>query len=118
MKALEENPNWQAIKQVDRQRLLTEGRLKTPGELSIGDDAGLIKSLRDRSLPVWATTAEALPERFRQATLAAAKLLEPKTERVRLTSGTLKSPEDVKAWLAATETVVLGKLKKGPIVIN
>ena len=37
---------------------------------------------------------------------------------MKLTSGTLKTPEDVKAWLAATESDLLAKLEKGPIVIN
>ena len=62
--------------------------------------------------------ADALPERFRQAALAAAKLLEPKTQSVKLTSGTLKTPDDVKAWVGETETELLGMLDKGPIVIN
>ena len=65
-----------------------------------------------------AATADALPERFRQVALAAARLLEPKTQRVSLSSGTLKTPEDVKAWLGEAETELLGKLKKGPVVIG
>lgn len=118
MQALEENPNWKKTKRSDQDRLLKEAGIMPVGELSIGDDALLISALGQRSLPVWAAMADALPERFRQVALAAAKLLEPKTQSVKLTSGTLKTPEDVKAWLGETETELLGKLKKGPIVIN
>lgn len=118
IEALGENPNWQKIKKADQARLLKEAGIVETGELEIGDDAGLIAALSERSLPVWAATADALPERFRQAALAAAKLLEPKTQSVKLKSGTLKTPEDVKAWLAETETDLLAKLKKGPIVIG
>jgi hypothetical protein len=71
-----------------------------------------------RSLAVWATAAEALPERFRQAALAAARLLEPKTQRVTLSSGTLKTADDVAAWLADTEAELLEKIKKGPVVVG
>lgn len=118
MAGLEASQNWQKIKKADQARLLREAGIVEIGELEVGDDAGLIAALSERSLPVWAATADALPERFRQAALAAAKLLEPKTQSVKLKSGTLKTPEEVKAWLAETEADLLAKLKKGPIVIN
>ncbi len=118
MRALDENPSWQKTKKDDQDRLLKEAGIAPVIEVSIGDDALLIAALNQRSLPVWSATADALPERFRQAALAAAKLLEPKTQSVKLTSGTLKTPEDVKAWLGETETELLGKLEKGPVVIG
>jgi len=49
---------------------------------------------------------------------AVAKLLEPKTQHVHLTSGTLKTEQDVKDWLAEQEKVLLEKVKKNPIVIS
>jgi hypothetical protein len=118
MKALEANANWKKLKSEQRKQLLQDSRLTPPEELSIGDDTSLMAELSARSLAVWTTTADALPERFRQVTLAAARLLEPKTQRVSLSSGTLKTPEDVTAWLAETEAELLEKIKKGPVVIN
>jgi hypothetical protein len=118
MASLEENPNWQKIKKAEQARLLKDAGIVAIGDLEIGDDAGLIAALSQRSLPVWAAMADALPERFRQAALAAAKLLEPKTQSVRLKSGTLKTAEDVRAWVAEAEAQLLEKLKKGPIVVN
>jgi len=50
--------------------------------------------------------------------MAAAKLLEPKTQRVHLSSGTLKTEQDAKDWLANTEKDLLAKLKTGPVVIS
>lgn len=118
MKALETNSNWQKLAREQRDQLSQDARLTPPEDLSIGDDAGLMAELSARSLPVWETTADALPERFRQAALAAARLLEPKTQRVSLSSGTLKTPDDVKKWLAETEKELLEKIQKGPVVIN
>ena len=106
------------LKNEQREHLLEDARLTPPADLSIGDDAGLMAELSARSLTVWATAADALPERFRQVALAAARLLEPKTQRVSLTSGTLKTPEDVTAWLGETETELLDKIKKGPVVVG
>lgn len=118
MAALEENPNWKKTKKADQTRLLKEAGIEPVGDLAVGDDAAIIKALTERSLPMWATTADALPERFRQAALAAARLLEPKTQRVSLSSGTLKTPDDVATWLAETEAELLEKIKKGPVVIG
>ena len=116
--SLDESPNWRKTKKSDQERLLKEAGIAEVGDLSIGDDGALMTALSERSLAVWSATADALPERFRQAALAAAKLLEPKTQSVRLKSGTLKTPEDVKAWAAATEAELLKKLEKGPVVVG
>jgi hypothetical protein len=118
MASLEESPNWKKTKKSDQERLLQEAGVAEVGDLSIGDDGSLMTALSERSLAVWSATADALPERFRQAALAAAKLLEPKTQSVRLKSGTLKTPEDVKSWAAATEAELLKKLEKGPVVVG
>jgi hypothetical protein len=59
-----------------------------------------------------------LPQQFVNAALAAAKLLEPTTQHVHLTSSTLKTAEEVKAWIKVTEQELLTKVKAGPVVIN
>jgi hypothetical protein len=118
MRSLEKDKNWQALKKAERERLLGEAGIFPIGELSIGDDASLIAALSERALPVWAALADALPERFRNVTLAAAKYFEPKTQSIKLKSGTLKTAADVKTWLELTEKDLLEKVKKGPIVIS
>jgi hypothetical protein len=118
MKALEDNPSWQKISQTDRERLLGEVAIEQVGELSIGDDSLLLSALAERSLEAWAALSDALPERFRQVSLSAAKLLEPKTQSVKLKSSTLKTTDDVNKWLVETEKDLLDKIKKGPIIIG
>ena len=118
MAALSANVNWKKLSQPQRDQLVLDYQLMPLAELAIGDDAGLLAELSSRSLKMWATEADALPERFRQVALAAAQLLEPKTQRVSLSSGTLKSPEDVTAWLAETEAELLEKIQKGPVVVG
>ena len=118
MASLEESPNWKKTKKSDQERLLKEAGIAEVGDLAIGDDGALMTALSERSLAVWSATADALHERFRQAALAAAKLMEPKTQSVRLKSGTLKTAEEVKAWVEEIEVELLAKLKKGPIVVS
>lgn len=117
MAALEANENWKKIKKADRDRLLTEAGLRDFDVPAMSTDEELLGSLDACSLPVWTSKADALPEQFRKVALAAARLLEPKTQSVHLRSGTLSSAEEVKAWLAETEKELVGKLKKGPVVI-
>src|SRR5262249_27055799 len=95
METLEANADWQKLTEEQRGHLLKDERMTPVANLSIGNDAALMSELSTRSLAGWATTVDALPERFRQVALAAARLLEPKTQRVTLSSGTLKTPEDV-----------------------
>jgi len=86
--------------------------------LSVGTEADLIRLLEQTPLPAWKTRTDALLQQFVRAAIAAAKLLEPKTQPVHLTSGTLKTEQEVKAWLASTEKALLAKLKTGPVVIS
>jgi hypothetical protein len=116
--SLEASANWQRLRSEDRIQLLEDAGVVSPADLSVGDDASLLAELSARPLAVWATTADALPERFRQVALATARLLEPKTQRVSLRSATLKTAEDVAAWLAKTEAELLSKINDGPVIIN
>jgi hypothetical protein len=117
MAALEADENWKKLAQADRDRLLSDAGLQDIAAPAMSTDEELLRSLDACSLPVWASKADALPEQFRKVALAAARLLEPKTQSVHLRSGTLTSPEEVTAWLAETERELVGKLKKGPVVV-
>jgi len=44
--------------------------------------------------------------------------LEPAAQTVKLTSGTLKTEDDVRNWIEKTEQELLEKLVDGPIVIS
>lgn len=94
-----------------------KGIAKIP-PLSIGDDSSLIGALEETPLTGWKTKIDALPQQFSNAALAAAKLLEPETQNIKLTSGTLKTEADVTTWINRTELELLERLENGPIVIS
>jgi len=50
--------------------------------------------------------------------MAAAKLLEPETQTVKLASGTLKTEDDIRNWVKDIEKHLFNKIKYGPIVIS
>ncbi|KUK51869.1 MAG: hypothetical protein XD78_2342, partial [Desulfotomaculum sp. 46_296] len=86
-------------------------------ELSVGDDKALLLSLKETPLPNWKTKRDALQKQFKNAALAAARLLEPKTIEIKLISGTLKTEQDVKEWITRTEKNLLENIKNGPLIV-
>jgi hypothetical protein len=98
--------------------MLADEGIDTLPARAVGTEADLIRTLEQTALPAWKTRTDALPQQFIRAAMAAAKLLEPKTQRVHLISGTLKTEPELQAWLAGTEKDLRTKLKIGPIVIS
>ncbi len=86
--------------------------------LSIGDDSSLIGTLEETPLAGWKTKINALPQQFSNAAFVAAMLLEPETQTVKLTSGSLKTEDDVRSWVKDVEKDLLNKIKDGPVVIS
>ena len=118
MAALTASDNWKRLKADQRKQILADEGIDGLPALSVGSEADLIRTLEQTSLPAWKTRTDALPQQFARAAMATAKLLEPKTQRVHLTSGTLKTEQQVKAWLAGTEKDLLSKLKNGPVIVS
>ena len=117
MSALTNSENWKKLKADQCKQILADEGIDTSPALAVGTEADLIRTLGETALPAWKTRTDALPQQFARAAMAAAKLLEPKTQRIHLSSGTLKTEEEVKAWLAGTEKDLLAKLRNGPVVI-
>lgn len=118
MAALVASESWQKLNGDQQKEILAAEGIDTLAPLSVGSESDLIRSLEHTPLPAWKTKTDALPQQFARAAMAAAKLLEPKTQHVHLTSGTLKSEQEVKDWLAETEKELLAMLKAGPVVIS
>ncbi|MFP4106352.1 MAG: BREX system P-loop protein BrxC [Phycisphaerae bacterium] len=118
MAALTASDTWGKLKADQQKQVLAAEGIAEAEALSVGSEADLVRSLERTALPAWKTRTDALPQQFARAALAAAKLLEPATQHMRLSSGTLKTEQDVKDWLAGTEKELLAKIKNGPVVIS
>ena len=115
---LEASDSWQKIKKDQRKQILAECSIAEIPVLSVGSDDELQRSLDATPIPSWQEKTDALSHRFGNAAMQAAKFLEPKVQRVHLSSGTLKDENGVKSWLSAQEKDLIGKLTDGPIVIG
>ena len=116
--ALAQNDNWNIISLEQQEDILDFEGIAEIALLSIGDDSSLIGTLEETPLTGWKTKIDALPQQFSNAAFAAAMLLEPETQTVKLTSGTLKTETDDTNWIERTERELLEKLEDGPIVIS
>jgi len=118
IETLAASPTWGQLSEDEQQAILSKENISPIKPLSIGDEDALVQTLEATRLDAWQTLSDALPERFARAAVAAARAREPKMQTVRLTSGTLKTEEDVKSWVAETEAKLVGRLKDGPVVVS
>lgn len=115
---LEPAESWRTIAQSDRDRILQDLNLVKVTKGATGTEQEVLESLDRISLDSWRTRTAALPQLFADARIKADRLVEPETRRVRLSSATLHTPEEVKEWVDETEKELLQQLKQGPIVVN
>jgi hypothetical protein len=117
LKSLAATEAWQKIGEADRQRILGEEGIRAVPAVAVGTDEELLRTLDSTPLASWRDKADALAGRFANAATKAAKLLEPKTQRVHLSSGTLRTEDEVQAWITQKQDELVAKLKDGPVVI-
>ena len=115
---LESAESWQKIEQSDRDRILKGLNIAKATKGATGTEQEVLESLERISLEAWRTRTAALPQFFTEARVQVDKLVEPKTHHVKLGSATLRTPEEVKAWVVKTEQELLEQLKQGPIVVS
>lgn len=116
---LDQEPNWRALEREQRHDLLVAQMLNDAAmpkiEVETADD--IVTTLSVWPLSTLTTTIAALPGRFAEVSNAAAKLLEPKTQLLRLSSATIKTEQELDAWLQQTRATIFEKLANGPVKI-
>jgi hypothetical protein len=118
MADLSKAENWQKLDEGKQQAILAETGLTRIEKGLTGNAEQVLISLGKVSLESWKTRTAALPQQFSEARRRADKLFEPKTQHIALSSGTLKTPEDVEAWIERTRNDLLNRIEDGPIVIT
>lgn len=118
LKELEASDAWQKITGAQRISIMSEEGISSVPDLEVGSDEQLLAALQQTPVASWNDKTAALTARFQNAARKAAKLLEPKTQYVTLTSGLLRTEAEVKAWLGEQEATLLAELEKGPVVVG
>lgn len=118
MSLLSKSDVWTKLTADQQSSVLSSNGITDVSAIKVGTDDELLRTLDSTPLSSWGDKSAAIPGRFSAALAQAGKMLEPKLQQVRLTSGTLKTPEDVKQWLSEKENELLEKLKAGPVIVS
>ena len=110
--------SWQQIEPVQRDAILAQLHITKATAGATGTEQEVLLCLQDASLDDWRIRTAALPQQFANARSEADKLLEPKTRHVKLSSDTLRTEDDVRAWARKTEQELVEQVKQGPVVVN
>ena len=115
---LEASASWQQIEPARRDDILAQLHITKATAAATGTEQEVLLCLEDTSLDDWRTRTAAVPQQFANARTEADRLLEPQTRHVKLTSDTLRTEDDVRAWARKTEQELVEELKQGPVVVN
>jgi hypothetical protein len=118
MKRLESADDWKKLSPEQRKQLLANSPVPEADSSSISSEDELISALSATPLRQWSDRSDAIAGRVDKLLAEAARLLEPKVQHVRITSPTLRSEAEIKAWLATQEKILVAKLKDGPVVVS
>ena len=110
--------SWRTIGPEARAGILGRLRIEKASKGATGTEQEVLESLERISLDGWRTRTAALPRLFADARAEADRLVEPAVRHVKLESSTLRSPEDVKDWVEATERELLDRIRHGPVVVG
>ena len=92
--------------------------MTAPVKPDVSSDEALGRHLDGRPLRVALAERDAIPGRMQQAIERAAKLQEPKVQTITLERNTLRSEQELDAWLERQKTRLLDGLKQGPVLVN
>jgi len=115
--ALEQDSHWLALDPEQRQAMLASHNLNGGLALDLSSLDSILDELESCSLAQWPDRTQALKGRFEQARMDAARLLEPKVQRVDLPRRTLTDEAELADWLAEAEARIRTKLADGPVMI-
>jgi len=118
-KNLEVDDSWQQLAEDERDAIRGQCDITDAPKLTmVGTHQELISALERHPLAVWRDRIDALSGRFDRARELASKSLEPETQTVDIPRRTLKSPEDVDAWVKDVQDQLKKAVAKGPVVIR
>lgn len=115
MAQLEADSNWQKLDGEKHAELIRAHHIDPPVTLDLSTAEKLADALDDCDLQRWIERTQALTTRFAAVRMDAAKLLKPNVVQVKLPQRTLNDADEVRAWLAEVEQLLLAQVAKGPL---
>jgi hypothetical protein len=120
MTRLGADSNWQQLEPEQRNNLLTTQKLtlaEAP-KVQVSNTDEVLATVDSLSLSSFADRVAAIDSRFDAVLIAAAELMEPKAQFVKLPSRTIKSDAEIVAWLNDARQAIEQALKNGPVILH
>ncbi|MDB0068516.1 BREX system P-loop protein BrxC [Akkermansiaceae bacterium] len=114
---LDSHPTWQALDTDKQNSILSRHGVKAKSEPPVGTESEVHNALQSCDLATWKTHADAISTRCDAALAEAIKESEPKAKRVSLPQATIKSAEELDAWLTSAKSAIEETLKDGPAIV-
>ena len=120
MQRLAGDASWNQLDAGQRDALLAPHHLSTADspQVHVSHTKAILATLDALPLTTFADRIAALAGRFDAVLAAAAKLVEPKTQFVKLSRPTLKTAADIDAWLQTVDQQLRAALANGPVAIQ
>lgn len=116
--SLQADPSWNEISAEQRKRLAQEQNIDQRITLDTSNFDALLRALNSYPLETWQDRIGALRGRFDRAREAAAVLLIPEAKPLTLPRRTLKSREELQAWLDDVKQKIENALDDGPVILK
>jgi len=115
---LDKDENWRGLEREQKHNLrkthgLTE---QAKPDIRVENTDAVLKTLSTTTLSVLSDRIAAMPGRYSQLLLDAARFLEPEVQDVRLPRRTLKTITEIDEWLSDAREILVDKLKNGPVM--
>ena len=120
MVLLDADANWKQLEPEQRNSLLAAQKLTLTDapQVQVANTDEVLASVDRLSLSSFADRVAAIDSRFDAVLVAAAELMEPKAQFVKLPSRTIKTDKDIEAWLADAKQAITQALQKGPVILH
>lgn len=117
VRRLESAGVWQKLTPAQREQLLSATPVPDADNTPVGTEEELTAALSATPLHQWNDRTDALAGRVERLLAEAARLLEPKAQRVSLPSATIRNEAELDAWLAQARSAIETQLKEGPVIL-
>lgn len=114
---LEATQEWTSLETAQRDEIRRSLGLLEVLSVKVGTIDDVLASLQAISLAEWRNRTDALPQRFQQARVEAARLNAPKARQIPLPKATLHSGEELEEWLEKARSVLAAALEEGPVIV-
>mgnify|MGYP001190447657 CR=1 FL=1 len=120
LKRLADDSNWQQLEPEQRYQLMSAKFLHESArpKVEVQSTSDVLTTLDNCALSMFGDRVAAMPARFDNVASGAAELCEPQAQFIQVPRRTLKTDEEIDAWVDDVKQQLKAALQNGPIVIR